>query len=377
MRIDSRSTVRENFVRQLACFKCNARPKFRNDWSLGVGEDRLHQTALPCERHWPNTRRGGQIMQIGARALHHEKQGEMEPMKRHASTERPFSSYFPKNHFPKDLTRDRWETERGLAFIRRQRIESSAWESPGLQPAGLYHAIVHATDCRLTTKYNSRVRHSGFFPANTIQFIPPDADVHSTGCGSLRFLGVSFTPNFLAKYLESLSANPDVVELRDVASTDDVGLARLAQAYEAVSANGIASTQLYFDTLRQAMFHRILLRHASRPIKHGREVLVPAKACRVIDYIEANLASDLHLAELSTIAGISRAHFARAFRNTVGMAPHMFVLQRRLARAVEWLTPRKLSIREVAARCGFADQAHLTRAFKAQFGHPPSLHVAD
>jgi AraC-like DNA-binding protein len=30
-------------------------------------------------------------------------------------------------------------------------------------------------------------------------------------------------------------------------------------------------------------------------------------------------------------------------------------------------------MKEVAERCGFADQAHLTRAFKAQFGHPPSL----
>jgi AraC-like DNA-binding protein len=75
------------------------------------------------------------------------------------------------------------------------------------------------------------------------------------------------------------------------------------------------------------------------------------------------------------MAGISRSHFARAFRNTVGLAPHAFVLQRRLARAVELLTQRKLSIREVAEQCGFADQAHLTRSFKSSFGRPPSLHM--
>jgi AraC family transcriptional regulator len=93
----------------------------------------------------------------------------------------------------------------------------------------------------------------------------------------------------------------------------------------------------------------------------------------VIDYIEANLACDLRLVELSAVAGVSRSHFARAFRNAVGMAPHAFVLQQRLARAIEWLTPRTLSMSEVAARCGFADQAHLTRAFKSKFGRPPSL----
>jgi AraC family transcriptional regulator len=102
-------------------------------------------------------------------------------------------------------------------------------------------------------------------------------------------------------------------------------------------------------------------------------VLVTAKARRVIDYVEANLACDLRLAELSSVAKISRSHFARAFRNTVGMAPHTFVLQRRLARAVELLTLQTLSIKAVAERCGFADQAHLTRAFKSRFGHPPSL----
>ena len=52
------------------------------------------------------------------------------------------------------------------------------------------------------------------------------------------------------------------------------------------------------------------------------------------------------------------------------------IVRKKYARAIELLTPRILSMREVAARCGFADQAHLTRTFKSQFGHPPSLHVS-
>ena len=281
-----------------------------------------------------------------------------------------------RSHIPKERIRDLWETESGLAFIQRQRVESGLWEAPGSELAGLYHVAILAIDCRAVVRYNGRIRHSGFLPANTIQFIPPDAEVHSTGSGSNKFLYVSFTPEFLARHLELLFVSPDAIELRDIPSYDDVGLARLAQAYEAISARGISVTQLYFDIIRQAMFDRIVLRHASRPIKPRLlELLVPAKLRRVIDYIEENLACDLRLVELSSVAGISRSHFARAFRNSVGMAPHAFVLQRRLARAVEWLTPRTLSMREVAARCGFADGAHLTRAFKSQFGRPPSLHV--
>jgi AraC-like DNA-binding protein len=285
---------------------------------------------------------------------------------------RRFRSLFPKERF-----RDLWETDAGLAFIQLHRIDDGLWESPGSKPTGLYHVVVHAADCQLTAIHNGRLRYSGYLPANTIQFSRPDEEVHCTGHGSIRFLTVCFTSDFLARHLYSLLVNSDVVELRDVRSTVDVGLAQLAQAYEAISLRGMPVTQLYFDTIRRAMLDRIVLRHASRPVRRGlSEILVPAKARRVIDYIESNLACDLQLVELSTVAGISRSHFARAFRNTIGMAPHTFVLQRRLARAVELLTPRTRLVREVAARCGFADQAHLTRAFKAQFGHPPSFRLA-
>jgi AraC family transcriptional regulator len=285
-----------------------------------------------------------------------------------ASIGRRFRSYLPKERI-----RDIWETELGLAFIQRQRSERGLWESPGAEPTGLYHVVIHAAACRLTAKHNGRIRYTGYLPKHTIQFSGADEEVRCTGLGPIKFLTVSFTPQFLAWHFESMFINPDVVEMRDVPSTDDVGLARLAQAYEAISARGISVTQLYFDTIRQAIFDRIVLRHASRPIRPSlSEILVPAKTRRVIEYIEANLACDLRLVELSKVAGISRSHFARAFRNTVGMAPHAFVLQRRLARAVEWLTPRTLPMSEVAARCGFADQAHLARAFKCHFGHPPS-----
>jgi AraC family transcriptional regulator len=277
-----------------------------------------------------------------------------------------------QSYLPKERIRDLWETEAGLAFIQMQRLESGFWGSPGPKPTGLYRVVIHSADCQLTATHNGRIRYSGYLPASTVQFSRPDEEVYCAGHGSIRYLTVTFTPDFLAMHLDSLSVSADVVDLCDIKSTADLGLAHLARAYEAISSNGMPVTQLYFDTIRQAMVDRIVLRHASRPVRRSfSEVLVPAKAHRVIEYIETNLACDLRLAELSAVAGISRSHFARAFRNTVGMAPHTFVLQRRLARAVELLTFRSLSMREVAEQCGFADQAHLTRAFKSKFGQPP------
>jgi hypothetical protein len=105
----------------------------------------------------------------------------MESTRHSASIERRFRSYLPKERI-----RDLWETEAGLAFIQRRRIEYGRWESLGPEPTGLYHVIVHAADCQLTSMHNGRIRYSGYLPANSIQFSRPDQEVRCTGRGSLR-----------------------------------------------------------------------------------------------------------------------------------------------------------------------------------------------
>ena len=64
---------------------------------------------------------------------------------------------------------------------------------------------------------------------------------------------------------------------------------------------------------------------------------------------------------------------ARAFRNSIGLAPHAYVVQRRLSRALDLVSERKTELAQVALLCGFADQSHFGRAFKARFGLQPSV----
>jgi AraC family transcriptional regulator len=59
------------------------------------------------------------------------------------------------------------------------------------------------------------------------------------------------------------------------------------------------------------------------------------------------------------------------FQATTRMTPHRYVLKRRVERARELLTKTHLSIAEIAYRCGFANQAHLTLAFGKECGLTP------
>jgi AraC family transcriptional regulator len=54
-----------------------------------------------------------------------------------------------------------------------------------------------------------------------------------------------------------------------------------------------------------------------------------------------------------------------------GQGIHLYVMQVQLDRACELPSVPALSLADIAAEFGFADQSHLTRCFKRRFGVPP------
>ncbi len=65
--------------------------------------------------------------------------------------------------------------------------------------------------------------------------------------------------------------------------------------------------------------------------------------------------------------------FARQFRGSFGRPPYAFVTARRLERAKSLLARTDAPIKAIAADCGFADQAHLTRMFRVTTGKTPAV----
>ncbi len=59
-------------------------------------------------------------------------------------------------------------------------------------------------------------------------------------------------------------------------------------------------------------------------------------------------------------------------KQTVGMPPHSYILQRRLEQAQQMLRTTKLPLSEIALSLGFSDQSHLARHFRRMTGLPPS-----
>jgi AraC-like DNA-binding protein len=112
------------------------------------------------------------------------------------------------------------------------------------------------------------------------------------------------------------------------------------------------------------------------PLRHSdggaRQGLAPWQLRRVLAYIEANLSMPLRNKDLAGVARLSTFHFNVAFRKSVGNSPHEYLIRRRMERAQRLMLSTDAPLSEIAAECGLADQAHLTRLFRRVVGESPA-----
>ena len=194
---------------------------------------------------------------------------------------------------------------------------------------------------------------------------------------TLRYLRVSIDPLHLGRLITPSLDEVGPVHLRRTYAVESPQIRHLMLAlkYEADSRNAHGLAMV--EAVTSALGH-LLVRHAGveqpRPI-HNRGGLSAVAKRRVLELIEAALDARLTVEMLSREVGLSVAHFARAFKETMGRAPHQYLLALRLERARRLLETTEASLSDIAQRAGFADQAHFTRLFKRAFGTTPGALV--
>jgi AraC-like DNA-binding protein len=103
--------------------------------------------------------------------------------------------------------------------------------------------------------------------------------------------------------------------------------------------------------------------------------LPPQRLRRVLDLISNSVSAPkveaLSLDQLAGVAELSPFHFARAFRETVGLSPCSYVLRRRLERARAMLAKSRLPVAAVGRQAGFRSHAHFSSQFRQQMGISP------
>jgi AraC-like DNA-binding protein len=99
--------------------------------------------------------------------------------------------------------------------------------------------------------------------------------------------------------------------------------------------------------------------------------LPPRALRRIREYVDENIERRISVELLASLANLSVCYFVRAFRQSVGVTPHDYLIRRRVERTMELLSDTDIPLSQIALAAGFADQSHFSRRFRQHVGMSP------
>lgn len=190
-----------------------------------------------------------------------------------------------------------------------------------------------------------------------------------------RNLILSLPQSLIHTLAEQAGHNSSRIEIRNRFQTRDPELELIANTIHREIDAGRPSGRLYTEGLIVAMTSRLLSQHSSLapPTRISSATLSGHRLKQVLSFIEDQLAEDLSLDQIASVAGLSPSHLKTLFRQAMGVPVHQYVIQRRIEHARLLLTQNNLTMAEIAAATGFSHQSHLARHIRRATGVPPAI----
>ena len=190
-------------------------------------------------------------------------------------------------------------------------------------------------------------------------------------------LVVHVAPSLVAQVARSAARDdPAKIEILNEFCTRDPEIQRLTlRLWNEYQSQDLASGMCAESLGIQFAVH--LLRKYSTMRQPSQSVpgeLSPTAYERAIDYIESNLANDLTIQDIADELSMSASHFAHSFRQTAGVAPHQYVMERRVEVAKSLLRETALPIANLSTRVGFSTHSHFCVMFQRLTGQTPSAY---
>jgi AraC-like DNA-binding protein len=130
------------------------------------------------------------------------------------------------------------------------------------------------------------------------------------------------------------------------------------------------ASQLQRESTFLMFFGQVIKRFGECSGKSSPNYREPQAVTRVREFLEEHFDEEISLKELAKLTNLSPYHLNRTFCKEIGIPPHAYQIQRRIAQAKRLLRQR-WPIAHVAHCTGFADQSHFTRHFKRFVGITP------
>jgi AraC family transcriptional regulator len=211
--------------------------------------------------------------------------------------------------------------------------------------------------------------------AGSINVVPAGSSVQWEREGSMDLLFIYLEPSLVARVAaESFELDSSRTVLPPLSGLNVPELRSAMLAMDAELRAGAVGDSLLAESFANVLAIH-LIRHITgrRKLKASADGVLPRRKLRlVIEYIVENLEGSPTLEQMAAVVHLSPYHFARQFKAATGLAPHQYVISRRVERAQHLLrTNGRLGLAEVAFRSGFASQSHFCLHFKRIVGVTP------
>lgn len=267
----------------------------------------------------------------------------------------------------------RWNHPAGEAMLRRNAEHVLVYHLSGNSDVErLHHGVV--------TGFRSRV--------GSVTFMPRDAECDWRLGGNTQVLHLYLSQHLLDEFARDSLEQDECPPIEDFFSINDPwldGLFRmLASEAPPAGSQGTRLETLVLDQIQSLLVRHLVTRYGKACGPDTERTLTRAGGGgqlrqsvlkRINELIQERLHEDIRLQDLAQLACISKDHFLRAFRDTVGQTPYHYVLSQRLERARTLLrTERTLPVAEIARRCGFKNLSHFSAAFRRAVGVSPTAY---
>ena len=242
-----------------------------------------------------------------------------------------------------------------------------------VQPADHVIAVHLAGSVTLRQRRAGHARSRAMNPGD-VTITPVGPATHWQQAGHSIVVLLRLSPAYVRTVAgDECAMDPDRFAIQGVFSARDRFIDDVARRLLAGLELEGADSHLYVDTLTCELTLHLLRHYTTTTVAQqwSRAKLPPHKVRRAIEYIDENLRNRLSLSALADAVALSPGHFAHAFREATGVAPHRYVLERRVERAKEFLRQSDLPITEIADRVGCSSHSHFSVLFHRVTGLTP------
>ena len=223
----------------------------------------------------------------------------------------------------------------------------------------------------------SRAQHG------SLTFSPKDEASEWIRGGVCEVMHVYIEPSLIQQYAAENCGCSSAPEIKPFFAVHDPWLRSyflmLRSEFEVFGAGGDRPDALLLTQSTELLVRHLVHWHSNlaptsskRAAPASPQALSPRHLSRVLSYIDANMTREITLADLAALAGVSRHHFIRSFRAATQRTPYAYLVERRLAHAVDALRYGTSSIEQIARESGFRSAPGFSNVFKKHIGMAPS-----